>query len=48
MGCPCAVGAAKGWPDADWLVDRLMPLALLYIFFDVLATVIVIVRNLFA
>lgn len=30
------------------LVDRLVPLALLYIFFDVLATVIVIVRNLFA
>ena len=32
----------------NWLVDRLVPLALLYIFFDVLATVIVIVRNLFA
>lgn len=32
----------------NWLVDRLVPLALLYIFFDVLATVIVIVRNLSA
>lgn len=32
----------------NWLVDRLVPLALLYIFFDVLATVIVLVRNLAA
>ena len=30
------------------LVDRLVPLAVLYLFFDVIAVVIVVVRNLFA